>query len=167
MPQQFPSEVLQAALEKGVSEGLLQRPSGEVELNKALSSLDRLLCAAMAVNRELTVRKEQDRLRPVKVAEAADILCSSDDVLFIDMADQPGHEVLSRILRCDLVAEAFCFVGPAPEWGSELVMTGHRVYELPAGTALKKGRRALKPHPSSFGVHWLEVKIGEVAIQLN
>lgn len=167
MTQQYPTEVLQAALDKGVSEGLIQRPSGDLELRKALTSLDSLLGAAMAVSRELAERKEQERLQPVKVADAASIPWPADSVLFIDVADHPGQEVLSRIYRCEFEPEAFCFIGSAPEWVRELIMTGHRVYELPFGTALQNGQRALKPHPSSMGVRWLEVKAGEQVIQLN
>lgn len=165
--QQYPAKVLHAALETGVSEGLLQRPRGELELSKALESLDSLLRAAMAVSRDLAEREEKERLRPVKVAELADIPWSGDDLLFIDVTDNPRLDVLSRIHREEPAHEALCFIGAPPEWVSELVMTGHRVYELPAGTPLQIGQRALKPHPSSMGVRWLEVKYGETSIQLN
>lgn len=167
MNQHYPIEVLQAALEKGVSEGLIQRPSGELALSKALTSLDSLLCAAMDVSRELVEREDQERLQPVMVADAASIPWPADSVLFIDSADQPGDEVRFRIHRGQFEHEALCFIGSAPEWVGELIMTGHRVYELPAGTALQIGQRALNPHPSSLGVRWLEVKVGVTEIQLN
>lgn len=104
---------------------------------------------------------------PVKIVLAGDIPFAGDDVVFIDMADQPDREVLSTILRWEFEPEAFCFVGSAPEWGSDLAMAGYRVYELPGQTALMNGQRTLKPHPSSIGVLWLEVKVGEVTAKLN
>ncbi len=102
-------------------------------------------------------------IQPVKVAVDGDIPFARNDVVFIDMADQPGRSVLSTILRWAFEPEAFCFVGSAPEWWSELAMAGYRVYELPSQTALMSGQRTLKPHPRSIGVLWLEVKAGEVA----
>jgi hypothetical protein len=98
---------------------------------------------------------------------AADIPFPEADVLFIDAADQPGREVFHRICRAEYRSEVFCFIGSAPEWAGELVMTGYRTYELPAGTVLQKGQRALKPHPSSVGVRWVDVRVGETAIQFN
>jgi hypothetical protein len=109
----------------------------------------------------------EERFMPVKVGAATDIPWSGDDVLYIDVTDNPDREALSHIYRSGPEREALCFIGTAPEWVSELVMTGHRVYELPAGTPLQIGQRALKPHPSSMGVRWLEVKFGETSIQLN
>lgn len=102
-----------------------------------------------------------------QVADAADIPFAADDVLFIDTADEPSQEVLTRIGRFQYEAKAYCFIGSPPDEVNELAMTGHRIYELPAFTALKNGQRALKPHDSSIGVRWLEVVIGQTEIQLN
>ncbi|HBO2935148.1 TPA: hypothetical protein L4R50_000142 [Pseudomonas aeruginosa] len=114
-----------------------------------------------------TQKPDEARFEPVKVNTAADIPWSGDDVLFIDMTDQPDREVLARIHRDEPEHEALCFIGTPPEWVSELVMTGHRVFELPAGTALQIGQRVLRPHRSSVGLCWLDVRFGERVIQLN
>ena len=167
MNHQYPVEVLQAALDKAVSEGLFHRPDGESAVNAALSSLDRLLSESMAVNEKLVELKNKERWLPVKVEGAADIPFPEDDVLFIDASDLPGREVFHRICRAEFRYEVFCFIGSAPEWAGELVMTGYRTYELPAGTVLQIGQRALKPHPSSVGVRWVDVRVGETAIQFN
>ncbi|MBP5947873.1 hypothetical protein [Pseudomonas sp. P9(2020)] len=102
-----------------------------------------------------------------QVADTADIPFAAADVLFIDTADEPGQEIITRIGRFQYEAKAYCFIGSPPVGASELAMTGHRVYELPEGTSLVNGQRALKSHDSSIGVRWLEVVIGETEIQLN
>lgn len=145
-------------LEKLLAEAAKLSPSGSLEMypmpNQELFAL-------------ATQKPDEARFEPVKVNTAADIPWSGDDVLFIDVADNPDREVLTRIHRCEPDHEALCFIGTSPEWVAELVMTGHRVFELPAGTALQMGQRVFKPHPSSIGVRWLEVRFGESTIQLN
>lgn len=160
MTHKYSIEVLKAALDQGVTDGLFHPPAGELEQSNTLSSLDNLLVAAMAVHRELEKHKE-DRLKPIQVTDASEMPWP-DDVLYIAMADQPTQEMVSRILLREFWGEEFCFIGAPPdEWVSELVATGHRVYELPVGTAINTGRRAITPRQSSMGVRWLEVKVGE------
>lgn len=145
-------------LEKLLAEAARLSSSGSLELypmpNQELFAL-------------ATQKPVEDRFKATKVESVSDIPWTGDDLLFIDAADEPGRDVLARIHRDEPEHEALCFIGASPEWASELVMTGHRVYELPAETALQVGQRALKPHPSSMGVRWLEVKFGETSIQLN
>lgn len=131
-------------LEKLLTEAARLSPSGSLEMYP------------MPNQQLFTLAVQEDCFQPVKVAVAADIPFAGDDVVFIDMADQPDREVLSTILRWEIQPEAFCFVGSAPEWGRKLVEADYRVYELPACTALRNGQRVLKPHPSSIGVLWLE-----------
>jgi len=147
---------------------------GELEsLRRARATLETIFaeCRAAGYDGSTTmvefIKTRLQAIEPVKIAVAADIPFAGDDVVFIDMADQPDREVLSTILRWVFEPEAFCFVGSAPEWVRELAMAGYRVYELPAETALMSGQRSLKPHPSCIGVLWLEVKVGEVAAKLN
>nr|WP_192963298.1 hypothetical protein [Pseudomonas fluorescens]CEK42097.1 hypothetical protein PQBR57_0144 [Pseudomonas fluorescens SBW25] len=102
-----------------------------------------------------------------QVADPADIPFGPADILFIDTADEPSQEIITRISRFQYKAKAFCFIGSPPVGANELAMTGHRVYELPASTVLVNGLRALKPHDSSIGVRWLEVVIGQTDIQPN
>jgi hypothetical protein len=145
-------------LEQLLTEAARLSPSGSLEMypmpNQELF--------ALAIQ-----KPAETNFKPIKVEAVGDIPWTGDDLLFIDAADEPGRAVLARIHRDEPEHEALCFIGASPEWASELVMTGHRVYELPAGTALQVGQRALKPHPSSMGVLWLEVKFGETYIQLN
>lgn len=107
------------------------------------------------------------QMEPLKVEVIEDIPFTVDDVLFIDMQDQPGRDVVARICRANIKAKAFCFIGFAPDWGRELMMIGQRAYELPAGTVLAHGRRAFKPYPSSVGERWIEVRVGAENIQFN
>lgn len=147
--------------------------SGLIELEAALSGIEELAPIRTALQglctqgRHSSLLASADRDDVLAVLVVADIQLPVDCVLFIEVADQPGQEIQNRILRREFKADAICFIGPAPEWSSQLVMLGHRVYQLPAGTVLPKGLRALKPHQSSVGVRWLEVIAGETEIHLS
>lgn len=167
MGYRYPIEVLESTLEKGIQQGILKRPVGDIWLAEALASLDELLASAMEGHGKCLARIEHERLRPVKAENAEQIPFSGNSVLFIDTADRPCRTVLWRIMRCEFEPEVICFIGESPEWVSELTMTGHRVYEMPAGTKIAKGRRALKPYQSSLGVMWIEISYDETLIQLN
>lgn len=138
-------------LELLLSEAAKLSPSGSLEMYP------------MPNQQLFTLAVQEDHFQPMKVATPADIPFADHDIVFIDMADKPGREVLSTILRWEAEPAAFCFIGSAPEWGRNLVEVGYSVYELPPCSALSNGQRVVKPRPSSLGVLWLEGRAGEVA----
>lgn len=167
MEYQYPVEVINAALEKGISQGIFERPVGESALAEMLARLDAVLTEAMDLNRQLAERREEDRNRPVLVEDSASIPFGIDEVIFLYASDQLDLDVRARIVREQFPAQAIGLIGPAGDWTLELIYTGHRVYELPKDYTLELGRRLIKAHPSSVGTRWVEVRVGEPPIEFN
>jgi len=167
MKYQYPVEVINAALEKGISQGIFERPVGESALAEMLANLDAVLTEAMDLNRQLAERREEEGNKPVLVDDVESIPFRSDDLIFIEARDQPDQELRNRIARRQFTAQAFCIVGPSAEWARELIFIGHRVFELPKNYTLEQGSRLIKAHPSRVGTRWFEVRVGEPPIEFN
>lgn len=167
MKYQYPEEVLNDALEKGVSLGLFDRPLGEAAIAQTLAALDTLLTEAVQLNNVLAVQREEERTKPISVDNVDSIPFDGDDIVFIEARDQPDQDVRNRIHRREYPAQVICLIGPATDWARELIYTGFRVYELPLNYTLEQGRRLIKAHRSTIGTRWIEVRVGGPSYEFN
>lgn len=167
MKPRYAVEVRQAALDKMTELGLVPRPSGDDAVSKMLTAIDGVLCAASDAEAEWALRVHEAEHAPIAVATADDIPLSDDETLFVDMATQPPKEIHYRIARRELVCEAICFIGAAPDWSVEHVMAGYKAYQLPRTAVLSAGKRTLEPCQTQLGVRWVVNVVGEPKFQPN
>lgn len=57
-------------------------------------------------------------------------------------------------------ADNVVFIGEAPDWISEMIMTGHRVFELPGDAEAPHGSWLMRPHQTPHGIRWAADQVG-------
>lgn len=103
-------------------------------------------------------------LLPKKISTTAEIPHPAEHVYFFRAADLPDKTPVYDILRRG-GHPVFVFIGQAPDFITEVVRSGYRVYELPEGTEPLQNSYLARPHQAGHQVRWGYDHVGHSEVQ--
>lgn len=92
-------------------------------------------------------------LLPKEISTTAEIPHPAEQIYFFRAADHPDKTPVYDILRRGGHA-VFVFIGKAPDFMTEVVQAGYRVYQLPEGTEPLQNSYLARPHQAGHQVRW-------------